>query len=73
MTPSLAKLDRLGRWMTFLTASHALYSEAIEEVYGKDVDRDGYEWHEGRKKLYNDVKGYKHRVITRVIVSFYFQ
>ena len=43
VTPSLAKLNRLRRWMTLLTASHALYNEVIEEVHGNDVNRDGYE------------------------------
>ena len=42
MTPSLAKVDRLGRWMTFLAASHALYDELIADVYTmlKPADRD---------------------------------
>ena len=26
---------------------------------------DGYEWHEARKKLWNEVKSYKHRVNMR--------
>ena len=55
--------------MTLLTASNTLYDTVIEEVFGKDVDRDGYEWREVSKKLWNDVKSYKHRVIMRVIVS----
>jgi hypothetical protein len=64
----LRKLDRLIRWDALMYCSTFREDEIIRQCYGFDISPDSQAYTYARTKLYDNIKGYKSRTISRMEV-----
>lgn len=48
---------------------HLYMASTLHQVYGDDIDADSYEYITGRTKIFDNIKAYKNRVLSRMEVS----